>query len=191
VVPSLRAVIFDFDGLLMDTESTSVTSWEREWRRWGLVLDRETFFVAHGGDVTERRYALLASAVGDTFDRDLSQRRRTADRDALNAALPLAPGMEGWLTEAADAGFCTAVASSSDVAWVRRHLSRAGVLHCFDVIAGGDEVRQHKPAPDTYQLALTRLGLTGSQAVAVEDTAHGVDAANAAGLACIAIRTHS
>ncbi len=187
VVESVRAVIFDFDGLLMDTESTSVASWEREWQRWGLVLDRETFFVPHGGDLTEHRYEVLASAVGDCFDRVLSHQRRTADRDALNADLVLAPGLDDWLAEATDAGPRTAVASSSDVAWVERPLRQVDVLDCFDVMAGGDQVETHKPAPDVYHLALSMLEVDSSRAVAVEDTAHGIDAAHGAGLACIAI----
>lgn len=184
---SVRAVIFDFDGLLMDTESTSIASWEREWARWGLTLDRDAFFVPHGGDVTEHRYELLAAAVGKSYDRALSRERRTKDRDALNTALVLAAGVDGWLLEARDLGLAVAVASSSPVAWVQRHLRRVDAEGWFDVIVGGDLVEAHKPAPDVYQLALSRLGLEGHEAVAVEDTAHGVDAAHAAGMVCIAI----
>ena len=61
---AVRAVIFDFDGLLMDTESTSFLSWQYEWSQWGLTLQVADFFVNHGGDVTEDRYARLAAAVG-------------------------------------------------------------------------------------------------------------------------------
>ena len=183
----VRAVIFDFDGLLMDTESTNIASWEGEWAEWGLRLNRDTFFVPHGGDVTEHRYELLAAAVGDGFDRTLSHTRRTARRDALNAALQLSAGIDSWLTQAAEAGLLTAVASSSDRAWVERHLGHAHAVERFDLIVGGDEVSAHKPSPDVYQLALTGLALEASEAVAVEDTPHGVDAAHAAGLPCIAI----
>lgn len=183
----VRAVIFDFDGLLMDTESTSLMSWKREWARWGLALDRESFFVPHGGDVTEHRYDLLAAAVGVSYDRVTSHERRTRDRDELNAALILTAGLDPWLLEARDLGLKTAVASSSHVAWVDRHLRQVARLDAFDIIIGGDLVARPKPAPDVYRLALSRLNLEGRQAVAVEDTPHGVDAAHAAGLACIAI----
>lgn len=184
---AIQAVIFDFDGLLMDTESTSIASWQREWGRWGLELDRETFFAPHGGDITEQRYEALAAAVGASYDREISHTRRTQDRDELNAALVLADGLEEWLAEARTIGLRTAVASSSDVAWVEQFLRRVGVVDEFDVVVGGDLVAAHKPAPDVYRLALTRLGMDGHQAVAVEDTPHGVDAAHAAGLPCIAI----
>ena len=184
---AVRAIIFDFDGLLMDTESTSFLSWQYEWSQWGLTLQMADFFVNHGGDVTEDRYAMLAAAVGPRFDRTLSHRRRMAYREKLHEALDLADGLRGWLDEAAGLGLRLAVASSSPLEWLTTHLGRAGVLDAFEVLAGGDEVGQHKPAPDVYQLALDRLSLSGAAAVAVEDTAHGVAAAHAAGMRCIAI----
>ena len=183
----VAAVVFDFDGLLMDTESTSLLSWEFEWNKWGLVLDRSTFFVDHGGDVTEQRYARLAAEVGPDFDRDTSHSRRTAYRDRLHDELDLAAGLRDWLSEAADVGLRIAVASSSPRSWLEEHLGRARVLEQFEVIAAGDEVACHKPAPDVYQLALKRLDVSADSAVAVEDTGHGVAAAHAAGLRCIAI----
>ena len=183
----VRAVVFDFDGLLMDTESTSIESWATEWEQWGVTLDPDTFFVPHGGDVTEHRYQSLAAAVGDSFDRTLSHDRRTTQRNELNAALPLSAGIESWLNEAAQHGLTVAVASSSPVAWVTRHLAQVGALDRFDLIAGGNEVSAHKPSPDVYQLALERLGVDPTDAIAVEDTPHGVDAAHTAGLACVAI----
>ncbi len=89
-----KAVVFDFDGLLMDTESSSLKSWEHEWRQWGLELDASTFFVNHGGDITEDRYAQLAAAVGERFDQGLSHRRRV---DFRNETAPVArPGR--WAT---------------------------------------------------------------------------------------------
>jgi putative hydrolase of the HAD superfamily len=100
----VRAVIFDFDGLLMDTESTSFLSWQYEWSQWGLTLQVADFFVNHGGDVTEDRYARLAAAAGPRFDRALSHRRRVAYRDKLHEELDLADGLRGWLDEAASLG---------------------------------------------------------------------------------------
>jgi HAD superfamily hydrolase (TIGR01509 family) len=183
----VQAIIFDFDGLLMDTESTSFLSWQYEWGQWGLTLEPAGFFANHGGDVTEERYAVLAAAAGPRFDRALSQRRRVAYRETLHADLDLADGLRGWLDEAAGLGLRLAVASSSPLDWLITHLRRAAVLDRFEVLAGGDEVSRHKPAPDVYELALGRLSMSGADAVAVEDTAHGVAAAQAAGMRCIAI----
>ena len=184
---AVEAVVFDFDGLLMDTESTSFLSWQYEWRQWGLTLQAADFFVNHGGDVTEDRYAMLAAAAGPQFDRTLSHRRRVAYREKLHEELDLANGVRDWLEDAAGIGLRLAVASSSPLDWLTTHLRRAGVLDAFEVLAGGDEVARHKPAPDVYQLALDRLTVSCAAAVAVEDTPHGVAAAHAAGMRCIAI----
>ena len=183
----VASVIFDFDGLLMDTESTSLQSWAWEWSQWGLDLDRTAFFAPHGGDISDQRYASLGEAVGSGFDRELSHRRRVAYREGLHLSLGLSAGIGDWLTEAADLGVRLAVASSSPRGWVTSHLERAGVADAFEVVAAGDEVDGHKPAPDVYLLALTRLAIEPGHAVAVEDTPHGVEAAHRAGLRAIAI----
>jgi HAD superfamily hydrolase (TIGR01509 family) len=182
-----RAVVFDFDGLLMDTESSSLESWRFEWRQWGVELDPGTFFADHGGDLTQERYARLAAAAGPEYSLEVSHARRIAHRDELNAGLGLAPGIEGWLDEGRELGLRLAVASSSPQEWVRGLLARTGYLDRFEVLAYGDEVAAAKPDPGIYLLALERLGLTGDDAIAVEDSPHGVVAAQGAGLRCVAI----
>lgn len=183
----IEAVVFDFDGLLMDTEGTLVASWQYEWRQHGLELDLATFFADHGGDMTPERYADLSRAVGPGYDWQESHARRTAYRNNLNARLGLLPGIAGWLDEAAALGLRLAVASSSPRHWVARLLAQAGYLDRFDVIACGDEVAGPKPDPAVYLLALRRLALPASSAIAIEDAAHGVAAALEAGLRCLAI----
>ena len=184
---AVEAVIFDFDGLLMDTESTSLASWQYEWRQHGLELDLSTHFADHGGDVTQERYAKLAAAVGPRFVQAESHARRTAYREQLHLTLGLSAGMAQWLEQAAGLGIRLAVASSSPSTWVTGHLGRVGALELFEALAFGDEVAMPKPDPAVYKLALTRLGVRPDGAVAVEDSPHGVAAAQAAGLRCIAI----
>ena len=181
------AVIFDFDGLLMDTESTALASWQYEWAQHGLTLDLATFFADHGGDVTQERYDVLAAAAGPAFDQAASHARRLAFRDRLHASLPLAPGIGAWLSQAQSLGIRLAVASSSPGFWVRGLLSGVGSLDRFEVIASGDEVAAPKPDPAVYELALRRLAIPAARAVAIEDSPHGAAAARAAGLRCIAI----
>jgi HAD superfamily hydrolase (TIGR01509 family) len=181
------ALIFDFDGLLMDTESVMLAAWQHEWRQHGLELDVSTFWVNHGGDVTEDRYLRLAAAVGPSYDRAASHARRTAYRDELNRQLGLRPGLDAWLRDAHAAGLRLAVASSSPRQWVRRLLAGIGREADFEVFACGDEVARPKPSPEVYLLALDRLEMTAGRAVAVEDSPHGAAAARAAGLRCIAI----
>lgn len=180
-------MIFDFDGLLMDTETTLLQSWQYEWEQWGLSLSVDGFFAQHGGNINAERYEALARAVGASFDRELSDRRRTRYRERLHRDLRLRPGISDWLTQARRRSLRLAIASSSPRPWIDEHLDRVGALGVFEVITTGDEVAEHKPHPAIYELAVRRLGIPAAAAVAVEDTAHGVDAAHAAGLACIAI----
>ncbi|MFF0345976.1 HAD-IA family hydrolase [Kribbella sp. NPDC004875] len=182
-----EAIVFDFDGLLMDTETTMVESWRAEWAHHGLELDLNSFWPGHGGDVTEDRYAVLAAAVGAGFDRTESHARRLAHRDRLHASLDFRPGIRDWIATARSLELQVAIASSSPRAWVLGHLERVGAVELFDQIVTGDEVATHKPDPAIYELALRRLGVPGAAAVAVEDTAHGVAAAQAAGMYAVAV----
>ncbi|SFE77365.1 putative hydrolase of the HAD superfamily [Actinoplanes philippinensis] len=184
---AIKALIFDFDGLLMDTETTLLDSWRAEWRRHGHELDESSFFADHGGDTTDERYALLAATVGPGFDRAASHARRTAYRKERHRTMGLTAGLDAWLGEAEGLGLRLAVASSSQHEWVAGHLARTGDLARFEVLACGDEVAAPKPDPAVYRLALDRLGLPPEAAVAFEDTPHGVSAAVAAGLRCVAI----
>jgi HAD superfamily hydrolase (TIGR01509 family) len=188
LVSPVRAVVFDFDGLLMDTETTWVETWRAEWEWHGLELDLDDgFWPGHGGDVGQYHYDALAAAVGPEYDREKSHVRRMAHRDRLHRTLDFLPGIRDWLREARRLGLRIAIASSSSRDWVMGHLQRVGAVGLFDLVVTGDEVSAHKPDPEIYQLALSRLAVDGAAAVAVEDTAHGVVAAQRAGLAAIAI----
>ncbi|WP_327633245.1 HAD-IA family hydrolase [Kribbella sp. NBC_00482] len=183
----VQAIVFDFDGLLMDTETTMVESWQAEWAHHGLDLDLDGFWPGHGGDISEDRYAILAAAVGTDFDRTASHARRVAHRERMHAELDFRPGIRAWIAAARDLGLRVAIASSSPRKWVVGHLERVGAVDLFDQIVTGDEVETHKPDPAIYELALERLGVPGSSAIAVEDTAHGVAAAQAADMYAVAV----
>jgi putative hydrolase of the HAD superfamily len=183
----IDALVFDFDGLLVDTETASLRVWQHLWREYGLELDVSTFFAQHGGDVIAERYARLAAAVGPSFDQDEAHDARLAHRREVHATLELAAGIARWLDEARELGIRLAVASSSPRDWVVEHLTHVGYLDRFELLACGDEAGTYKPDPGVYLLALERLGVPAERALAFEDTVHGVAAARAAGLRCVAI----
>lgn len=182
-----KAVVFDFDGLLMDTESTLVDGWRAEWAFHGLTLDLDGFWPDHGGNITEHRLDQLGALVGPSFNRVTSHARFTAHRRRMHASMDFRPGIGDWLREARALGLACAIASSSRLVWVNEHLTRVGAVDLFDVIATGDEVAAHKPDPGVYLLALERLGVDAGRAVAVEDTPHGVTAAASAGMVTVGI----
>ncbi|MGI8702883.1 MAG: HAD family hydrolase [Nocardioidaceae bacterium] len=183
----ISGVVFDFDGLLMDTESCMLGSWQQEWRHHGLELDPDSFWFDHGGDVTKERYEHLAKAVGPSYDQTTSHARRIGHRDLLHAELHLRSGISAWLDEAEASGLRLAVASSSPNAWVHGLLAGVTRVDWFAIFAGGDEVPAPKPDPSVYRLALQRLNLPPDQVIAVEDAPHGIAAAQAAGLRCVAV----
>lgn len=186
---SRHALVFDLDGLLVDTESSDHAAWARAWRDWGHELPRDAWVARIGSD--GRGFdplAALAERVGAGFAAAAFQTARRAHRDVLLAELdrPLPGVLE--LLDAADAlGLRRAVASSSDRAWVEARLAHAGLADRFEVLRCSDDVPRVKPDPDLYLAALAALGTQPAQAIAFEDSPNGVAAARAAGLFCVAV----
>lgn len=184
--PSLSAIFFDFDGTLLDTETTVLASWEAEYAYHGQVLDRAAWL---GGIGTEGRdwYAILEALVGPDFDRADAQVRRRAHEADLVADLVLREGIVECLADAHDRGLVLAVVSSSPRDWVVGHLERLDLLSRFGAVITREDAARAKPHPDLYLEALKRLDLSPHDVLAVEDSANGVAAAVAAGLTVIAI----
>jgi HAD superfamily hydrolase (TIGR01509 family) len=183
----LRAIVFDFDGLIADTE----------WPEYRAVAEQ---FERHDLEYPPAGWAhVLGSVWAVDWLSDLEARlRRPVDRARLEAdrrrrALALRtdlaplPGVVELLEAAADAGLGLAVASSSPRSWVEPHLQRLGLARWFDAVRTRDDVELAKPAPDLFLAACTALGVPAADAVALEDSANGTTAACTAGLACVAV----
>lgn len=184
----MRAIVFDLDGVVVDTESTDFAAWDRAYRDHGHELPRDAWVSAIGSDGSRfDPLATLRALVGADFDEEHMQRRRRAHRDALIAELSTRPGVTGLLDEAERAGLATAVASSSEREWVEAHLSRVGLLRRFRLLRCKEDVPRVKPDPALYRAAVEALGVAPAEAVAIEDSPNGVAAAVAAGLFCIAV----
>lgn len=183
---TLRAVIFDFDGLILDTETPAYTSWHETYTGLGAELDRELWTAnigTHGWDAMRH----LEELVGHPVDRDALRATRLARHHALIEVEEVRPGVVAWLDEAEALGVAVGLASSSGAPWVGPHLERLGLRGRFAVLATGDLVPRPKPDPAVYLLALDTLGVGPAEAIAVEDSANGIAAAAAAGLRTVAV----
>ena len=182
----ITALIFDFDGTILDTETPEFESWCAEFTAHGTTLTLD-WWSACIGTAGADPYDHLEASIGRSVDRAAIRARRRALHQALIEHQQPRLGVVHWITTARETGLSLAVASTSHRTWVHGHLDRIDLLASFDHLACGDEVERVKPAPDLYQLALRRLGVTSGQAIAIEDSPTGVAAAKAAGLFCIAV----
>jgi HAD superfamily hydrolase (TIGR01509 family) len=186
---NVRGLLFDFDGLLLDTESPSRLVWEELYREHGHELPRERWATLVGTIGAEwDPFAHLEELVGARLDRAaLDARRRTREFELIDLE-DLRPGVEDYLAEAQRLGLRTGIVSSSSRRWIERNLGRLRRLDEWEVIvaADGDPARA-KPQPTLYLEALDALGLASHEAIAFEDSPNGVRAAKAAGLYCVAV----
>jgi HAD superfamily hydrolase (TIGR01509 family) len=177
----LKALIFDFDGTILDTEMPEYRSWQELYDEFGLTLPLDLWVGAIGTINAFDPLTHLEQQVGAVASARL---RRVEARNwaMIQAQRPL-PGVQEWLAAAAAHSLSLAIASSSPHHWVDSHLTRLGLAHHFPIIVGRDDAgNQPKPNPSVYQVALARLGVHPNEAVAIEDSRNGVAAAQAAGL---------
>lgn len=185
---SIKALVFDFDGLMLDTESPVLRSFQEVFEQHGAVLSDELWGDYIGRDSTSFDiYGHLEALIGRTIERDAVHRGRRARCDELILLEQIRPGVVAWLDDARTAGLTCAVASSSSRVWVEGHLVRHGLLDRFVCLRCRDDVPRAKPAPDLYLAALDVLGVAPAEAIAIEDSPHGVASAKAAGLYCLAV----
>jgi HAD superfamily hydrolase (TIGR01509 family) len=189
---AIKAVVFDFDGVIVETEEADYLAWREIWSRYDLDLPLEEWALCIG----TRQGAETFSAFGELVRRtglslaecEVSDEQRAAAAQLL-AAAPAVDGVLEWLGSANAAGLGVAIASSSSRAWVKGHLQRIGLEERFPVIACFDDCGVPKPDPASYRLACAELGVTPPEAVAVEDSRNGLLGAKAAGLACVVVPT--
>lgn len=186
----IQAVIFDFDGLILETEVPEFQSWQEIYRHYGASLQLSTWLPFLGTGASSSPFDIyehLETQIGYAVSREEIRARRRPSYLALVEAQPINPGVEAIIQEAQQLGVRLGVASSSSREWVVGHLTRLQLAKHFDCIVCGDEVAQSKPHPDVYCTALARLGVQAEQAIALEDSPNGVLAARRAGLFCIAV----
>jgi HAD superfamily hydrolase (TIGR01509 family) len=184
----IRAFLFDFDGLILDTELASRAGWELLYREHGHELPPELWATVVGTYGAWDPMAHLEELVGEPLEREALNVRRYAHEIALIEAEELRPGIAEYLAAARQHGLKRAIVSSSNRRWVETHLERLEEAAGWDAIctAEGDRARA-KPAPTLYLEALDALAVAASEAVAFEDSPNGVRAAKEAGIFCVAV----
>jgi HAD superfamily hydrolase (TIGR01509 family) len=181
--------LFDFDGLLVDTETPSRLAYEELYRE-------------HGHELPLDKWATLVGTIGAEFDPDshleelvgrpldqvaLAERRRAREFELCDLE-DFRPGIEDYLAGAESRGLKAAIVSSSDTDWIERHLLRLDRANGWDVIVAADgDVARAKPQPALYVEALERLGLEPAEAIAFEDSVNGIRAAKGAGVFVVAV----
>jgi HAD superfamily hydrolase (TIGR01509 family) len=183
----IRAVVFDFDGLILDTEEPVYRSWlevyeahgeELPFERWVQIVGSTTIGFHPQHHLEERLGRPLPKEVLD---------RRVGRRTEMVLAQRVLPGIVEHIEAARSSGLKLGVASSSTRDWVSGHLARLGILDSFDCLRCRDDVTNVKPEPDLYLAVLECLGVPATESIAVEDSPNGVLAAKRAGMRCVAI----
>ncbi len=184
----IEAIIFDFDGVIVDTETPDYTTWRGIFESYGVELERQLWTSFIGGGSSEFDvYKHLEDLSGITVDRvELRHRVRSIFLKAIEQS-PVLPGVLDYLDCARDMGLKVGLASSSSRAWVEGHLGSRSILDRFDDIKGSDDVDKVKPSPELYLSSARGLGVSPRNALAIEDSANGVKAAKCAGLFCVVV----
>lgn len=187
---SIKALIFDFDGTILDTETPEYKSWCAVYADFDCELPLAHWITAIGrgqDQITFDPYTYLQASTGKILDRDSLRSQRRGHFAELLASEPLREGVHEYLHEAKAMGLRLAIASSSRRDWITEHLERFDLLAFFDVIRCADDVTRTKPDPELYLSAADSLNLSPSEVIVFEDSPNGAIAAQRAGMFCVVV----
>jgi beta-phosphoglucomutase len=183
-----KAVLFDFDGVIADTENVHVTAWQRTMSRLGWELTDEA--ATRSAEIDDRAFLaeLFAGQKIEDGDLDGWLRHKQELAESLLADAPrIYPGVVPLVEALRSKGIRLAVVTTTWRRNVEVVLDAAKLADAFELIIAKEDVAAFKPAPDGYRLALERLRLKASEAVAIEDSPSGLEAARGAGIRVVAV----
>ena len=184
----IRALIFDFDGLILDTEVPIFESWQELYQSYRVELPLKKFQTIIGTAAeTFDPLVYLEEQLGYQLDHTRIKPLRRQRELELILTQPVQPGVQAYLQDARRLGLRIGLASSSSCEWVSGHLQRLGLLDYFDCLRGSDDVSHTKPDPELYLAALKALEVQPDQAIVFEDSLNGIRAAKAAGIFTVAV----
>ncbi|WP_236838773.1 HAD family hydrolase [Caldalkalibacillus salinus] len=183
---SIKGVIFDFDGLILDTETAWYHAFDHVFAKYNQTLPLEkylqvvgtTFDAFHPDDY-------LQELIGERLDKAILFQQRKEKYEQIMLEQDLRPGVREYLSEAKRMGLKIGLASSSEREWVEHYLRAHHIYDYFETINTSDDVEHVKPDPALYLRALDKLGIKGEEAIAFEDSGHGAHAAVSAGIHCV------
>jgi HAD superfamily hydrolase (TIGR01509 family) len=183
------ALLFDMDGLLLDTERLCVELWVEASAVLGWPVDRAVPLACVGLDEAATRAKVLElCGRGYPYDRAMEALRVGFEARRASGGLSLRPGARVILERAASLGLALAVATSTRRASAERSLAAAGIRAYFAAVVGGDEVERSKPAPDIYLAAAARLGVAPALCLGLEDSPAGLASLAAAGVRAVFVK---
>jgi HAD superfamily hydrolase (TIGR01509 family) len=188
---SIKALIFDFDGLILDTETPEVDVWSEIYADHGFPMPFDLWAETIGGYgiSTFNAASHLNQLAGQSLDEEALYARYKAESHKRINSNPIREGVMDYLTDAKRLNLRLAIASSSTHQWVDTHLARLGLIQYFDKIICSDDVPpgRTKPNPDLFLKALEQLQVHANEAIIFEDSPNGVKAANRAGVFVVAV----
>ena len=188
---TIRSLLFDFDGLIVDTETTLINVWKTIYSGHGFEypLDLGLQVVGGWGASTFDEAGYLNQLANGSLDADALRLQYKNESTKRFLEQPILDGVQDYLTEGQRLNLRLAIASSSRHSWVEPHLTRLGLIHYFEKIICGDDVPpgRTKPNPDIFLKALGELGITAAEAIVFEDSPNGVTAAHTAGIYVVAV----
>jgi HAD superfamily hydrolase (TIGR01509 family) len=184
----IKGLIFDFDGLILDTETPNYNAWQRVYQSCGVDLPISVWCGCIGGAADSfNPLEYLQSLLPAPFDpQEMHQRYLRNYEEITRVENPL-PGVREILTEGRKMGLEISIASSSPRKWVESHLVKMNLMDDFSILITFDDTHRVKPEPDLFLLAAQRCGFTPAEGIIFEDSPNGVLAANRAGIKCVAV----
>ena len=187
----IRAILFDLDGLMFDSEPHSLASWEAVLQERGVTLDQLTIDSILGLRIDATARTLIDKYHLPDTVQELGDAKTEYQIAHLDGNVPPMSGLFELLDEIDRRGLPKAIASSGIRRYVEAVLRANGLLDRFSVIITGDQVAHGKPAPDVFLAAARALNVEPQYCLVLEDAPAGVQAAKAAGMVCIAVPDHS
>jgi len=185
----IKAIIFDMDGILIDSSQLHFLAYQKALKEEGIEITKQDYIEEGAGKSNEHLFGEMARKYCKPVDVEkVTNRKREIFRQLIDSKLHLREGISKVLQKL-HGKYALAVASSTGKVLVNEILKKFQIDSFFDVVLGGDEIFNKKPAPDIYLAAAHNLGLDPERCVAIEDSAPGMNSAKRAGVKCIVVPT--